>query len=599
MSSSNRQIMKCEEAAEFVSALCDGESIPPGAAGHVGACETCQARLKEYGEIGMELCSLASAELRHVAGLESPEEVRARTWETRQRTTSSWWEKGWTLLAPLPLIVWLYASILAGLFLQWVGPHHDPNFSHGIFVPLFALFVLWQDRKKLKAIASAPSWAGLPLVVLSLLVLVLGILGAELFLSRVSLLILLAGLIILFQGWTFFRAVLFPWAFLFLMIPIPAVVFNQITFPLQLLASKVASAILSWMGVPVLREGNVIILPAMALEVADACSGIRSLMSLATLAVIYGYLIERRIVVRVLLALASIPIAVGANSLRVVGTGLLVQYWDPDKALGFFHEFQGWLMFVASLAMLYLLHWAFRFFWPEGGLQRTAPSSRHPSQPIMKQFGRLRFVLATGLILLTAIFLQARGRNEIIPSHMPLSSFPAQLGNWSGRDIPLDQDTLEVLGPGDFLVRGYRDADSDLPYVDLFLAYFPSQRTGDTIHSPKHCLPGAGWLPEENDVVILSLPGHAPFRANRYVISKAGARKLVLYWYWAHDRGVASEYWAKFYLIKDAIRMNRSDGALVRITADMFPGETPYSAQQRLRPFTSAVVPLLDDYIPR
>ena len=439
MSSSTRQIMKCEEAAEFVSALCDGESISPEAAEHVGACETCQARLKEYGQIGMAL--------RRVASLESPEEARARTWETRQRTTSSWWEKGWTLLAPLPLIAWLYASILAGLFLQWVGPHHDPNFSHGIFVPLFALFVLWQDRKKLKAIASAPSWAGLPLVVLSLLVLVLGILGAELFLSRVSLLILLAGLIILFQGWTFFRAVLFPWAFLFLMIPIPAVVFNQITFPLQLLASKVASAILSWMGVPVLREGNVIILPAMALEVADACSGIRSLMSLATLAVIYGYLIERRIVVRVLLALASIPIAVGANSLRVVGTGLLVQYWDPDKALGFFHEFQGWLMFVASLAMLYLLHWAFRFFWPEGGLQRTAPSSRHPSQPIMKQFGRLRFVLATGLILLTAIFLQARGRNEIIPSHMPLSSFPAQLGNWSGQDIPLDKTLLRFWDP--------------------------------------------------------------------------------------------------------------------------------------------------------
>lgn len=588
MSSSTRQIVQCDKAAEFVSSLYDGESIPPEAAEHVGTCETCQARLKEYGQIGMAL--------RGVARLESPAEARARTWEGRQTNRSSWWEKGWTLLAPLPLVAWLYAAILAGLFLQWV---HDPNFSHGIFVPLFALFVLWQDRKKLKAIASTPSWAGLPLIVLSLLVLVLGVFGAELFLSRVSLLILLAGLIILFQGWTFFRAVLFPWAFLFLMIPIPAIAFNQITFPLQVLASKIASATLAWMGVPVLREGNVIILPAMPLQVAEACSGIRSLMSLATLAVIYGYLTERKIVVRIVLALASIPIAVAANSLRVVGTGLLVQYWDPDKALGFFHEFQGWLMFVASLAMLYLLHWAFRFFWPEGVFQRTAPSSRHPSQPITKQFGRLRFVLATGLILLTAILLQARRRNEIIPSRVPLSSFPAQLGNWRGNDIPLDKDTLAVLGPGDFLVRGYRDPDSDLPYVDLFLAYFPSQRTGDTIHSPKHCLPGAGWIAEENDRVTISLPGHSPFPANRYVVSKGGARRMVLYWYWAHDRGVASEYRAKFYLVKDAIRMNRSDGALVRIMVDMFPGETPDAAQQRLRPFTSAVVPLLDDYIPR
>jgi exosortase len=200
---------------------------------------------------------------------------------------------------------------------------------------------------------------------LGLCVLIVGQMGAELFLSRLSLLIVLAGIVVLFFGWNFFRALLFPWAFLLLMIPIPTIVFNQITFPLQLLASKVASTTLPWMGVPVLREGNVIVLPAMALEVAEACSGIRSLMSLTTLAVIYGYLMERRVGVRVLLAVASVPIAVAANSLRIVGTGLLVQYWDPEKAEGFFHEFSGWLIFVVSLLMLYLLHRAVRIFWPE------------------------------------------------------------------------------------------------------------------------------------------------------------------------------------------------------------------------------------------
>jgi EpsI family protein len=217
----------------------------------------------------------------------------------------------------------------------------------------------------------------------------------------------------------------------------------------------------------------------------------------------------------------------------------------------------------------------------------------------MKPSARWRFFLAAGLIALTAILLQARSRTEIIPPRSPLSSFPPQLGNWSSRDIPLDKETLDVLGPGEFLLRDYRDRGSALPYVNLFLAYFPSQRAGDTIHSPKHCLPGAGWTPERNDQITISLPGHVPFPANRYVIAKADARKLVLYWYWAHDRGVASEYWAKFYLVKDAIRMNRSDGALVRITADMLPGETPNAAEQRLRPFTADVIPLLDQYIPR
>lgn len=216
----------------------------------------------------------------------------------------------------------------------------------------------------------------------------------------------------------------------------------------------------------------------------------------------------------------------------------------------------------------------------------------------MRRLGTLRFALAAGLIACTAILLQARGRTEIIPSRLPLSSFPEQLGNWKGKDIPLDKDTLDVLGPGDFLVRDYYAPDQP-ELTNLYIAYFPSQRTGDTIHSPKNCLPGAGWAPIENNRITLVLPGHDPFPANRYVIEKGDARQLVLYWYWAHDRGVASEYWAKFYLVKDSIRMNRSDGALVRVVTPMLSGETLDAAQQRLFLFASNVVPLLDDYIPR
>ncbi|MCU1304249.1 MAG: Eight transrane protein EpsH [Candidatus Sulfotelmatobacter sp.] len=267
----------------------------------------------------------------------------------------SWWKAA--IIAAL--LLWLYTPTLAHLAAQW---WNDPNFSHGFFVPLFSAFVVWQDRTRLAPLTPRPSWSGLLFLGCGLCMLIVGQMGAELFFSRLSFLIVLAGLLVLFLGWNFFRALLFPWAFLLLMIPVPAIVLNQITFPLQLLASKVASTTLPWMGVPVLREGNVIVLPAMALEVAEACSGIRSLMSLTTLAVIYGFLMERRVGVRVLLAVASVPIAVAANSLRIVGTGLLVQYWDPDKAQGFFHEFSGWLIFVVSLLMLYLLHQAIRVF---------------------------------------------------------------------------------------------------------------------------------------------------------------------------------------------------------------------------------------------
>jgi len=203
------------------------------------------------------------------------------------------------------------------------------------------------------------------------------------------------------------------------------------------------------------------------------------------------------------------------------------------------------------------------------------------------------------MVVVTGLVLQARRRNEVFPQRLPLQSFPVRLGPWVATDIPMDKEVLDVLGPGDFLLRVYQQRVDSQPPIDLFIAYFPSQRTGDTIHSPKHCLPGAGWLPVESTRIRLSLPGHAPFPANRYVISKGESRQLVLYWYWAHDRRVAREYWAKVYLVTDAMRMNRSDGAFVLIMTEMFPGETAETVQQRVAPFASRIVPLLNDYIPR
>ena len=275
----------------------------------------------------------------------------------------------WQWVVILLLVAALYASILARLFNQWMN---DPNFSHGIFVPAFALFLVWKKWNTLKPIPPSGSWWGLPLIVFALLVLLLGVFGAELFLSRSSLLLLLAGIMILFPGWAFFRAALFPWAVLILMIPIPTIIQQKVTFPLQILASKVAAALLPLAGVPVLREGNVITLPLKPLEIAEACSGLRSLLSLITLAVIYGYLMETRPWVRVLLVILAVPIAVTANSSRIVGTGLLVQYWDPEKAEGFYHTFSGWLIFVVALAMLFLAHNIINRLWKHRPKEKLA-----------------------------------------------------------------------------------------------------------------------------------------------------------------------------------------------------------------------------------
>ncbi|HTZ75599.1 MAG TPA: exosortase/archaeosortase family protein [Candidatus Aquilonibacter sp.] len=247
----------------------------------------------------------------------------------------------------------VYYHILIQLAGDWI---HDPNYSHGILVPLFSAWVIWRERNRFAAAPVEPSNAGLLVIIGALGVLILGDFGAELFLSRTSLLFLLAGLAVYFRGWKFFRVALFPWAVLFLMVPLPAIIFNQIALPLQFEVSKLATAMLGLFGVPVLREGNIIQLPAISLDVVEACSGIRSLVSLITLATFYGYLCEPRIWRRALLILAAIPIAVFANGVRIMGSGLLGQYWSPEKAQGFFHEFSGALIFVISFATLLALH---------------------------------------------------------------------------------------------------------------------------------------------------------------------------------------------------------------------------------------------------
>ena len=266
------------------------------------------------------------------------------------------WRQTWRLAVVVGCLLLAYAPVLAHLLRQWWD---EPDYSHGFIVPVFALWVLWERRDELRSIAPRPHWAGLAVIVLSLVLLVLGTFGAELFLQRISLPLLIAGLVLWFRGWPTLRASAFPLLVLLLAIPFPGVIYFQIVFPLQILASRLATWFLHAIDLfPVLREGNVIVLSNTRLEVAEACSGIRSLMSLFTLAVFYGYFMEKSLWKRVALVLASIPIAIAANAVRIVGTGLCVQYWDPDKAMGFFHEFSGWVVFLVSLACLYLVNCA-------------------------------------------------------------------------------------------------------------------------------------------------------------------------------------------------------------------------------------------------
>jgi exosortase len=243
----------------------------------------------------------------------------------------------------------VYYPVLTSLVQQWAS---DDNYSHGFLVAPFAVYFAWLRRRDLAVLPERPHWIGLIVVLGSLAVLLAGRLGAELFLARVSLIGLIAGAVLFLYGARHLRLLAFPITFLLLMVPLPAVIFNQLAFPLQLLASSAGETVLAASGVPVLREGNILVLPTTTLEVVQACSGIRSLVSLLTVAIILGTLTEPRVWARVVLAVLALPIAIVANAARVAGTGLAAEWISPQAAAGFFHEFSGWVMFVVAFALL-------------------------------------------------------------------------------------------------------------------------------------------------------------------------------------------------------------------------------------------------------
>jgi exosortase len=274
------------------------------------------------------------------------------------------------IVAGLLVVYW---QVLARLVDAWIN---DGNYSHGFLIVPLAAYFAWERRARLQAAERRPSTLGLLVFAVGIALLLAGLLGAELFVTRVSMLFAVAGIVLFLYGWRHLRILAFPLLFLLLMIPVPSIIFNQIAFPLQLLASRVGQAAISTANIPVLREGNVLVLANTSLEVAEACSGIRSLVSLLTLGIVYAYFIDRRLWVRLVIVASTVPVAILTNGARVAGTGIAAHYVGPEAAQGFFHEFSGWVVFVAAFGLILLIRrivvWAAERAWPSAATQASA-----------------------------------------------------------------------------------------------------------------------------------------------------------------------------------------------------------------------------------
>ncbi len=349
--------------------------------------------------------------------------------------------------------------------------------------------------------------------------------------------------------------------------------------------------------IPVYLDGNIIDLGIYKLQVVDACSGLRYLFPLLSLSFLAAYLFDAPIWQRAVVLFSSIPITIAMNGFRIGLVGVTVDRWGSQMAEGVLHFFEGWIIFLGCAVLLaaeiYLLarisgRGFFEAFYAPPVAVRASPEPKSTDR--MPLIACLLLMCATGLV-----GSSISNRLEIIPERNRFVAFPATLGEWQGHAFMLDPQVEHGLALDDYILSDYGKSDGKA--VNLYVAYYASQRKGESPHSPLVCIPGDGWLITRFEQKSYGNPGtEQPL--NRAIIERNGTKQIVYYWYDERGRKIASEYWSKWYLLSDAITKNRSDGALVRLITTIFPGELERDADKRLQSFMQDLLPGLSDYLP-
>jgi exosortase D (VPLPA-CTERM-specific) len=479
-----------------------------------------------------------------------------------------------------------------------------PEYSHSLLIPPLAAFLIWQQKDNLETLDFHGSWWGVAAVLLGGILLLIGQLATVFTIVQYAYLVTLTGLVLAFTGTKPFRLLFVPLLILLFMIPLPQFVLANLSTKLQLLSSQLGVSFIRLFGISVFVEGNVIDLGGYQLQVAEACDGLRYLFPLMTLGFLMAYFYKGALWKRVLLFLSSIPITVLMNSLRVGTIGLMVEHWGISMAEGFLHEFQGWAVFMVSAAMMIGEIAVLNRIGHEAGNWRQLFGVEFPApSPRDARIERRRlppaFLAACGVLLaFVAVTLFMPRPAEVFPARASFDEFPMTLGAWSGHRESLEaiyQDTLKL---DDYLLANNQDGTG--ASVNLYVAYYNSQRKGEAVHSPRSCLPGGGWQLRDFDQRTLSdinIDGRS-LRVNRTLIELGNQRQLVYYWFQQRGRIVTNEFSVKWYLFWDALTRHRTDGALVRLIVALPPASNQAEADRRLTDLVSRIAPTLTRYVP-
>jgi exosortase D (VPLPA-CTERM-specific) len=489
---------------------------------------------------------------------------------------------------------------LSNLYDRWM---HEEEYGYGLLIAAIVPVLLWRRWHILSSDSGGARWPGLTLLIIAQLCNIIAVLGESYYIEQIALVVSIASIGLVLFGFRAIR-VIFPIVILLLLtIPLPYTLQAMLTIKLQLVSTNLGVAIIQFLGIPVYVEGNIIDLGSYKLQVAEACSGLRYLLPLTCLAYLIAYLYKAALWKKAIVVISAAPITIFINSFRIAVTAVLVNNFGIHMAEGFFHQFEGWIVFLMGVLLLGFELLAFEGFrWAKveiDSIMDRSSASQHSEEQGKAALALLLATIACGVTLGASASIASAHKSTPSPVRENFASFPQRIGDWIGQPVQLDPD--DILKGAD-TYNGDFSEGRDMPPVNLFVAYYESLSKSAAIHSPRVCLPGSGWefasFEERN---FRELETGASGTYNDVVIQKGEQKVLVYYWYQQHQRRTADEFSMKYYLLVDSFFEGRKDGALVRIFTPIDPAAGDNGvpqAEARLRAFIGALFPTLPRYLP-
>lgn len=521
----------------------------------------------------------------------------------RTLSSTNLWGLFWLLIATLSAGLY-FSNGLNALLTAW----QLPEYSHGPIIPVLSALLFLRQLKTVPVDPAPKSdrWPGVALVLFALAFGALGILANIDDIVAYALILWVGGILLISWGWQTGRHFWPPVVHLIYMLPLPGVIYYKTTTYLQFVSSELGVWFLKLLSVPVFLDGNIIDLGILKLHVAEACSGLRYMFPILSFSYIFAVLYQGPIWHKAVLLISAVPIAIFMNSVRIAVAGMIVQHYGVEWLEGFTHFFEGWVIFLACILILFFLAWLMLFLHPKR-LTLTEALDLDTSG-LVPQFLRLQYVRPSAALIAAALvagiaagaMMAMPDRGAVSPSRDQFALFPREMAGWrqSGPREMLEEGVARTLGADDYHQVNLINPEAAAP-VGLFMAWYKDQSKGG-VHSPEICLPGSGWeiaWLERTDIAA-QMGSDTPFRINRAIIQKGETRMMVYYWFQQKNRRIAWDFAAKYWLMVDGITTGRTDGALVRLTTSILPGEADAEAEARLQGVLTGILPALPRFIP-